>query len=90
MLLSFFLLGASSVRVPAEWEAQQSVWLSWPRYDNVRDMPVAPVTAELAAKLSATVGVDVLVSDDRMGQDAASLIQRSGRGTRSRGRCCRR
>jgi agmatine deiminase len=78
MLLSFILLGASSVRVPAEWEAQQSVWLSWPRYDNVRDMPVAPVTAELAAKLSATVGVDVLVSDDRMGQDAASLIQRSG------------
>ena len=24
MLLSFILLGASSVRVPAEWEAQQS------------------------------------------------------------------
>lgn len=71
-------LALSNPRFPAEWEPQQSVWLSWPRYDNVRDMPVSSVSARLASQISQTEAVDVIVSNPRMMATAHSAIRRAG------------
>jgi len=78
MIVTTCLLGALVARFPAEWEPQKSVWLSWPRYDNVRDLPVAPAVARLASKLSNTVEVDILVTDQAMQQAANRLIKAAG------------
>lgn len=72
--------GAPSV-LP-EWAPQRAVWLSWPRYDNVRDLPVAPVSARLAAQLTRTVDVEMLVSDPAMAREAHAAIQAAGGQTR--------
>jgi agmatine deiminase len=78
MLAPLVALVVASAPLPAvapEWAPQRAVWLSWPRYDNVRDMPVAPVVGQLAAQLSKSVDVELIVSDPEMRRDAAGLIQ---------------
>jgi agmatine deiminase len=71
VFLTAFLLGNVMSRFPAEWEPQKSVWLSWPRYDNVRDLPVAPTEAVLAASY-----MNFLISN---GQVITSALWKPGR-----------
>jgi len=66
-------------RVPAEFEAQESVWLAWPVHDNQASRPLAPLTCELIRLLEPSVRVDLLVPDAEWEETArATLIERNG------------
>lgn len=66
------------LRVPAEWEAQESVWMSWPTYDNKHNWPAAEVYAEIFKAVLPTAYVDLIIPDEAAKQDAIALMQSHG------------
>lgn len=66
------------LRVPAEWEAQESVWMSWPTYDNKHDWSAADVYAEIFKAVLPTAYVDLIIPDEASRQDAIALMQGYG------------
>jgi agmatine deiminase len=55
------------LRVPAEWEPQESVWLAWPLYDNKHDWSSTDAFMQLLEQLLPAVKVNLCVPDDSTG-----------------------
>jgi agmatine deiminase len=71
---------ALGFRMPAEWERQEAVWLSWPHRRATWPGNFTPIPgkfAEIAAKISLREKVRLNVSRD-LGGRARSLIERAG------------
>jgi agmatine deiminase len=69
----------TTLRMPAEWERQQAVWLAWPhqRSDWPGKFPTIPlVYGEIIRHLSRTQQVKLLVRDGSMQTKAADLLER--------------
>lgn len=58
------LAAQSHWTVPAEWEPQDSVWMSWATYDNKRGYSVNAVQTEIIRALKGRTAVDLIVSSD--------------------------
>lgn len=51
-------------RMPAEWEAQESIWLGWPTYDSKAAWSAEQMMADLIAVLNPHVKIDLCVADE--------------------------
>ncbi|WP_420148262.1 agmatine deiminase family protein [Spirosoma sp.] len=69
---------ASTIRVPAEWEEQESVWMAWPSYSNKHDWSAPEVYAELLKSLLPTVKVDLCVADAAMQEEIKAFLLAHG------------
>lgn len=54
----------NSVRFPAEFEPQESVWMGWPTYENKAGWSVEELHVQIWAALAPTVFIDVAVNPD--------------------------
>lgn len=75
------MTATSNLRMPAEWEAQEAVWLAWPH--NREDWPgkFAPVPwvfAEFARLMAPHLRVRVLVKSEREREKATFCLEQSG------------
>lgn len=68
----------ASIRVPAEWEPQESVWMSWPTYDNKHDWPATEVYAAIFKAVLPTAYIDLVIPDEAARQEAIALMQSNG------------
>ncbi|GAB3493299.1 agmatine deiminase family protein [Spirosoma knui] len=68
----------SQVRVPAEWEEQESVWMAWPSYSNKHDWSAPEAYAELLKSLLPTVRVDLCVTDASMQEVVKAFLLSRG------------
>lgn len=88
LLLSQFLSSCSvledhgplsaNVRVPAEWEEQESVWMAWPSYSNKHAWSAPETYAELLKGLLLTVHVDLCVSDATVKEEVKAFLAAHG------------
>jgi agmatine deiminase len=70
---------AAGMAMPAEWTRHAATWLAWPKREA--DWPgklaaIPWVYADVARRLSATERVCILVDDDAMRRDAATVLAR--------------
>jgi agmatine deiminase len=66
-------------RFPAEFDPQESVWISWPRAEGFVDgLPVVPVVARIVGELAPFVPVDLLVPGRREGREALEYLEENG------------
>lgn len=77
-MLSVLLLAAQATtyRFPAEWEPQQSVWMSWSTYDNKRGLSVHRVQRDIIEALHGAVRVDLLVRNAQEERDARRWLRK--------------
>ncbi|GAB3991987.1 agmatine deiminase family protein [Spirosoma daeguense] len=68
----------SQIRVPAEWEEQESVWMAWPSYSNKHDWSAPDTYAELFKSLLSTVRIDLCVADAATEQEVKTLLLAKG------------
>ncbi len=69
----------AETRFPAEFEPQESVWISWPRAEGFVDgLPVTPVIARIVRELAPFVPVDLLVAGRREGREALEYLDENG------------
>jgi agmatine deiminase len=67
------------LRLPAEFEPQDSVWVSWPRAPEfVAGWPVAPIVGRVIRELSPFVPVDLVVSSRGEAREVRDLLDASG------------
>lgn len=66
---------AVSLRVPAEWEPQEAVWLQWPR---AWERTYEPALAQVVATVLAHEDVRVLVHDDNTRASALDALSTHG------------
>ena len=71
-------IAADEKRVPAEWEAHESIWMAWPTYNNKHDWDAEVTYAELLKILIAKVPVDLCVTDAAMQQQVQAYLQAKG------------
>jgi agmatine deiminase len=64
LLAGWFMFGT----FPAEWEPQESVWMSWATYDNKRGHSVHAVQREMIHALGPETKVDLLVRPNQLAQ----------------------
>lgn len=70
---------ARVVSAPAEFEPQESVWLSWPESaDFAPERPVAPLLVELVRALTPQVPVDLVVAGKREMSEAREALSGAG------------
>jgi agmatine deiminase len=55
---------AASVRFPAEFDPQESVWMGWPTYENKAGWSVEELHVQIWAALAPTVYLDIAVNPD--------------------------
>eukprot|EP00736_Rhodelphis_marinus_P000522 Rmarinus@m.4409 len=67
-----------TLRVPAEFEPQDAIWLSWPTYENKRGLPVEDVHASIIKALSSHVQVHVLVENVETQTSVLSYLHARG------------
>lgn len=51
-------------RFPAEWEPHESIWMSWPTYENVQGRPSTTVQLDMIRALVGHVPVDLIAAAD--------------------------
>ena len=68
----------SSFRFPAEWEPHESIWLSWPTYENVKGRPSQTVLMDIIRALEGHVKVDILAGTKADVALIQSELQASG------------
>lgn len=68
------LTGNTIVRLPAQWEAQEAVWLIFPNMDHVQDLKNQDLTQALILALVPHVLVRLVVANDSLDQVARNLI----------------
>ena len=79
--LAALTLGSTAtlpLRLPAEWEPQEAVLISWPTYDHVQNMPVSDVHVRIAQSLTPHVRVDILVRNAQEERAARAQLRRGG------------
>ena len=54
----------TSVRFPAEFEPQESVWMGWPTYENKAGWSIEDLHVQIWAALAPNVYIDVAVNPD--------------------------
>ncbi len=66
---------ASTVRVPAEWEPQEAIWLQWPQsWERSHE----PAFAQMVATIADYEDVHILVNDQRTRSSAESALSEHG------------
>ncbi|MEY4768086.1 MAG: hypothetical protein RL637_725, partial [Pseudomonadota bacterium] len=55
----------STVRKPAEWEAQEAIWLIWPNFNFLKSKPVVNVHLQIIKSLANHVKVNLIVQNQR-------------------------
>lgn len=68
----------SQIRVPAEWEEQESVWMAWPAFSNKHDWSAPDAYAQLLTGLLPTVRVDLCVTDAAMQEEVTAFLRSKG------------
>ncbi|HEY0109644.1 MAG TPA: agmatine deiminase family protein [Fibrella sp.] len=68
----------SQIRVPAEWEEQESVWMAWPAFSNKHDWSAPDTYAHLLTGLLPTVRVDLCVTDANMQEEVTAFLLSKG------------
>jgi len=53
--------GADELRMPAEWEPHEAMWLAWPTYDSMVGRPKEPLYQEIIKALAPHVKVNLVV-----------------------------
>ena len=49
---------------PAEFEPHDSIWLSWPTYENKQGLPTEPLLMEILSATAGHVAIDLLAQDE--------------------------
>lgn len=62
---------------PAEFDKHESIWLSWPTYENVTGRPSEAVQMEIIRALEPYVKVDVIAQDDEEVAKIKELLAKS-------------
>ncbi|WP_394339996.1 agmatine deiminase family protein [Methanoculleus sp. UBA208] len=70
----------SGYRMPAEWEAHDAVWLSWPHdRETFPDLAaVEGIYVEIIAALRGSETVDLLVTDEKMRTRIVAMLEEEG------------
>ncbi|RDC66232.1 agmatine deiminase family protein [Adhaeribacter pallidiroseus] len=71
-------IAAEEKRVPAEWEAHESIWMAWPTYHNKHDWDAEATYAQLLQALITKVPVELCVADAAMQQKVQAYLQAKG------------
>ncbi len=70
-----------TLRMPAEWEPQEAMWLAWPHHqDDWPDKfsPIPWVYVEIIRYIARTQCVRLIVKNTRMQEQAAAMLERAG------------
>ncbi|SDG57840.1 agmatine deiminase [Dyadobacter soli] len=70
--------GVEQIRVPAEWEEQESVWMAWPTYDNKHDWSAQAAYAQIIKGLVGASNVDLCVPDEATAAEAKAYLGSNG------------
>ena len=73
--------GLNAFRMPAEWEPQKSVWISWPH--NKNDWPgmfekIPNVVGKIIKYLANHQRIDLLVNTNKSMYEARKQLKRTG------------
>lgn len=69
---------SATIRVPAEWEEQESVWMAWPSYSNKHDWSAPEAYADLFKGLLPTVKIDLCVADGATQEEVKAFLLAQG------------
>jgi len=66
--------GADELRMPAEWEPHEAMWLAWPTYDSMVGRPKEPVYLEIIKALAPHVKVNLVVQSQAKAEQVQGVL----------------